>query len=275
MLKRVLYIIVCAVLAVSCSTSKKSLRSTMIGELTGVEYIEKVLEVSPSRSNITAKAAMSIMLGDKSPLSFNSNIRIRRGEVIRFSVAPMLGIEVARIDITPDGVLVIDRLHKRYVRAGFDELSRLLNTDLSFNILQSLFMNELFLPGKSGLTAFDTKYFTLNTGDSNIRLDVKNSGGFKYIFYTSQKDGRLEETVIGLKKTDFSLHCKYDDFKMLKDDLFPQKMKLYTDGFAKSYSVDMRFSRIGTDSNWDSKTELSSKYKKISLTELIKILFNK
>lgn len=272
MVKRILYIVVCTLLAVSCSTSRKSLRNTMIGGLTGVEYMEKVLDISPSRSNITAKASVEISCGDKEPLRFNSNIRIRRGEVIRFSVAPMLGIEVARVDITPDGILAVDRLHKRYVKAGFDELSSLVNTDLNFNILQSLFMNELFLPGKYNVNVTDAEKFNLNDEEGRVRLDVKSSKEFEYSFYTQPDDGSLKETVISLKNTDFSIHCKYDDFTMLKDDLFPQKIRFSAEGFVNPYMLDMKLSRIGTDSDWDSKTELTSKYKKIPLAELVKIL---
>lgn len=271
-MKRILYLIFCAVLVVSCSTSRKSLRNTMIGGLTGVEYMEKVLDISPSRKNITARTSIEILIDDKSPLSFSSNLRIRRGEVIRFSIAPMLGIEVARVDITPDGVLAVDRLHKRYVKAGFDELSSIANTELSFNIIQSLLMNELFLPGKTGVDRTDVEKFKLNQGENIIRLDVRNSKDFDYSFFTSPKDGSLEETVIKLRNTDFSIHCKYDDFTMLEDDFFPRKIKFSAGGFGKPYIMDMKLSRIGTDSGWDSNTVLSSKYKKVPLLEFLKSL---
>ena len=83
---------------------------------------------------------------------------------------------------------------------------------------------------------------------------------------------RLEETVISLKGLPYSLHCSYSDFTMLNRDVFPQRINLYTEGTGKKYSLDMKLSRIGTDSNWDTNTELSSKYKKISLPELLKIV---
>ena len=65
--------------------------------------------------------------------------RLKRGESIQLLVAPLLGIEVARLEITW-WIVGVDRLNKRYVNVSFEELSRLANTDLSFNILQSLFL---------------------------------------------------------------------------------------------------------------------------------------
>lgn len=47
---------------------------------------------------------------------------MKRDEVIQLSIAPFLGIEVARAEISPDGVLVMDRMNKRYVQVPFDEL---------------------------------------------------------------------------------------------------------------------------------------------------------
>lgn len=69
---------------------------------------------------------------------------MKKGEVIQLSVAPLLGIEVARLEISPDRILAVDRLHKQYVEVSFDELNRMADLNLSFNVLQSLFLNEIF-----------------------------------------------------------------------------------------------------------------------------------
>ena len=271
-MKHFIYIFLSLMLVTSCSTSRKSLRNTMIGGLTGVEYMEKVIEWTPARENLTARARIELNTRTPSPVSVNATLRIRRGEIIRISVAPFLGIEVARIDITPNRVLVVDRMNKRYVEAGFSEISGLLNTDVDFNIIQSLIMNEIFLPGKRVLSLSDAEKFTLTPADGRARLQIKLSKRVDYNFFTSVTDGRLEETVMSLKGMPYSLHCIYTDFTMLNSDVFPQRINIYTAGTDKKYSLDMKLSRIGTDSNWETNTELSSKYKKISFTELLKML---
>jgi len=69
---------------------------------------------------------------------------MKKGEVIQLSVVPLLGIEVARLEISPERILAVDRLHKQYVEVSFEDLNRMANLNLSFNVLQSLFMNESF-----------------------------------------------------------------------------------------------------------------------------------
>lgn len=270
-MKQISYIVLLVLILTSCSTSRNTLRNTTIGGLSGTEYMEKVIEWTPSRDNLTARARIELNVGSSSPMSVNANMRVRRGEIIRFSVAPILGIEVARIDITPDKIMAVDRMNKRYVELGFAEISSLLNTELDFNILQSLILNEIFIPGKDKLSVADASGFTLSPYADRARLQVKGTKRIGYSFFTSATDGRLEETVIALKDLPYSLHCRYADFTMLGNDVFPQSIEMMSEGADKKYSLDMKLSRVNTDSNWDSKTELSSKYRKMSVQELLKL----
>lgn len=270
-MKQISYIVLLVLILTSCSTSRNTLRNTTIGGLSETEYMEKVIEWTPSRDNLTARARIELNVGSSSPMSVNANMRVRRGEIIRFSVAPILGIEVARIDITPDKIMAVDRMNKRYVELGFAEISSLLNTELDFNILQSLILNEIFIPGKDKLSVADASGFTLSPYADRARLQVKGTKRIGYSFFTSATDGRLEETVIALKDLPYSLHCRYADFTMLGNDVFPQSIEMMSEGTEKKYSLDMKLSRVNTDSNWDSKTELSSKYRKMSVQELLKL----
>lgn len=264
-----------------CGTSRKTSRNVMIGDLSGTEYMEQVIAWSPSRTNLTAKSALTLNTGSGSPLKVTANLRIRRNEVIRLTVAPLLGIEVARIDITPDNVLIIDRMNKRYVRASFSDISSLFNTQVDFNVLQSLFLNEIFLPGKNSLTVTDASGFEISSLGSRAQLTAITSprtfaGKLIYTFLTSATDGRLEETSISVKNSPYALRCTYTDFSALKSthgsDIFPQRIKLSVIGADKPYSLQLDLSRLGTDSDWESTTQLSSKYKEITLLEALKML---
>lgn len=271
-MKQIGYIVLFVLVLASCTASRNTLRNTVIGGLSGTEYMEKVIEWAPSRKNLTARARIELNVGEVSAMSVNANVRIRRGEIIRVSVAPFLGIEVARIDITPDRVLAIDRMNKRYVELDFSELGSLLDTRLDFNILQSLMLNEIFIPGKERLSADDAGKFTLSPREGQAELQVKGSRQIGYSFYTSATDGRLEETVIYLKNLPFSLHCRYNDFTMLGNDVFPQLIEMRSEGASKDYSLGMKLSRIGTGSDWDAESEVPSKYRRVSVQELIKLI---
>ena len=268
-----------ALLLTGCSTSRNALRNTVIGGLSGTEYMEKVIEWTPQRENLTARTRVQLNMGSEtSSVSVNANMRIRRGELIRLSVAPVLGIEVARMDITPKGVLVIDRMNRRYVEIGFAEVADILKVEVDFNALQSLFLNEIFLPGRESLTVEDAVKFDLSEQDGRAHLQVRDSRSqmkdSRYSFFTSATDGRLEETVISLKDLPYVLHCRYTDFTMVGSDVFPQSIELTPEGTQKKYSLGLKLSRIGTDSGWDAKSEVPAKYRKMTVQEVIQLIIN-
>ncbi|WP_291558100.1 DUF4292 domain-containing protein [Bacteroides sp.] len=266
-----------ALLLTGCSTSRNVLRNTVIGGLSGTEYMEKVIEWTPQRENLTARTRVQLNMGsESSSVSVNANMRIRRGELIRLSVAPVLGIEVARMDITPKGVLVIDRMNRRYVEIGFAEVADILKVEVDFNALQSLFLNEIFLPGRESLTVEDAVKFDLSEQDGRAHLQVKDSRSqmkdLRSSFFTSATDGRLEETVISLKNLPYALHCRYTDFTMVGSDVFPQSIELTPEGTQKKYSLGLKLSRIGTDSGWDAKSEVPAKYRKMTVQEVMQLI---
>lgn len=152
-------LVVAVALVVSCSSSRKVARTPMIGGLTGTDYIEKVIELSPVWQSLSGKVTLSLSTPEGVSKVGSATLRLKRDESIQLSVAPLLGIEIARLEISPDGILALDRLNKRYVQVSFEEVNSWAHTDLSFAILQSLFLNELFVPGKQRVAVTDAGDF--------------------------------------------------------------------------------------------------------------------
>jgi hypothetical protein len=205
----------------------------------------------------------------------NGIMRIKKGEVIQLSIAPLLGIEVARAEISPYGVLVIDRMNKRYVRVTFTELQELTNAQLDFHTLQALFLNEIFLPGKKELTSRDFKAFEMEQVGREVRLDVRKTKGFAYSFLTEVPDALLKESSVGVKGMSYGLIWKYDNFRPFGQKPFPNFMKLSLQGAKKTMNASFSLSRLSTNSNWETRTKVSDRYEQVKLEDLIKQLLKK
>ena len=275
MMKRYLYYtLLVGIMAfmVSCSSTKRATKMPMVGGLTGVEYMEKVIESAPDWTSLSAKTSLELMLGKKEKTHVNATFRIRRDDVIQLSVTPVLGIEMARLELSPEGLLLVDRLNKRYVRASFAEVSQLLHVDLNFHILQSLFMNELFLPSKTTLGLEDVALFDLTMIGEQAKLQPKKTKRINYQFYTSSQNGSLEKTIVGLRGTEFALDWDYSDFGNLEGHLFPRKTNITLRGTSETYALGLKMSRLSVNGKWEGHTRLSSKYKEIALQEILKVL---
>ena len=278
MTKRLYHILGIAVLVLllaSCSSTQSLKKSQSIEGMTETEYVESVISHAGGWDAMTAKVALAIDWEGKGATKVNGTLRIKKGEVIQLSIAPLLGIEVARADISPDGVLVIDRMTKRYVEVSFAEVKALANADLDFHTLQALFLNELFLPGKDDLTSRDASSFRLEVGRDGGTLDVKKAKRFSYRFLTQAPEALLKESCIGLMNTPYRLKWEYAGFRPLDAKLFPSEMQVSFLGAKKPVKASFALSRLSTNADWDTHTEVSKRYEKVELEDILKLLLNK
>lgn len=261
----------CLVLVVAaCSSTRKLSKEPSVGGLTGIAYLEKVIENAPDWDRISGKVTMTLSASGKSS-RFSATMRIKRGQAIQFSVAPLLGIEMVRMEISPAGLLIIDRLHKRYVEVPFSSLDKLAKTGLDFDVFQALFLNELFLPGKGELSIADASQFTISSVEERVHLQVKRKLPLVYTFLTTVEEGWLEESRIIVPDSPYALRWTYRDFKAVDKKPFPAAMEVDIAGAGKPLSVSMQFSRLSVGGDWEVHTEIPSKYQRMSVEELLKL----
>lgn len=275
-IERLLTIILLALFVVSCSTTKNAKKADFIEGLSEKEYWENVLSNcgGVEREALTAKMSLVLDVSGKTT-KVNGTMRIKKGEVIQLSIAPLLGIEVARAEISPYGVLVIDRMNKRYVRVTFTELQELTNAQLDFHSLQALFLNEIFLPGKKDLTSRDLLAFDIELVGRDVRLDVRKTNRFAYTFLMQGTEALLKESLVGLRDANYALSWKYENFRSLGQKQFPNTMTLSFMGLKKPMNATFSLSRLTANSNWESYTKVSDKYEQVKLEDLIKRLLEK
>lgn len=120
-------------------------------------------------------------------LTVNGTMKLKAGERMQLSfLMPILRSEVARIDIIPDEVILVDRMGKRYVQVSRQELKGMLPKKATFRHLEKLLYaasrpggkntltgTELGIPslekGKIELTDFSTKPFNMTPTELSSR----------------------------------------------------------------------------------------------------------
>ncbi len=76
-------------------------------------------------------------------------MKLKRKEMIQFSLLmPILRTEVARVQVTPDELLIVDRMNRRFVRAGDSELRYAVVAGFTYEKLEKL-LRRLAKDGKS------------------------------------------------------------------------------------------------------------------------------
>jgi len=77
--------------------------------------------------------------------SFSGLIRIQKDSLIWASISVALGVELARVLITPDSVKFMNRLKSEYFAESIDYIEQLFHADFTFDLIQNLLTNEIFL----------------------------------------------------------------------------------------------------------------------------------
>ena len=275
--------ILCSILFVSCGTKKtidspSSVKTVETSTLKKMDYVRKVYNNATNAKNIVSKIDFTIDANGKN-ISVDGRIYMRKDEVIRVVLAPFGIMEVGRVEFTPDYVLVVDRMHKQYVKATYNDLSFLKNNGLNFYSLQALFWNELFLPGTNRLTDNMLDKFDSDLAAGTQRKVRTKSGSLNFEWDTTVASGRIDAANVtygtGTANAS-SASWKYDTFSALGSKTFPARQSVsFTGKTGKTNStikVDIRMKKLTTDSNWETHSSVSDKYKKVSAEEALKIL---
>ena len=138
-------------------------------------------------SCLTAKVKVDLEGMGKS-ISVNGQLRMKRDDVVQLSLT-FLGMEVGRMEFTPQDVLIIDRMNKQYVRAAYSEVGFLQRANLDFYALQALFWNELFIPGERNVGAHASR-FRLSEASGRRALTLTGTPRLNYTFYAAPSSAR-------------------------------------------------------------------------------------
>ena len=87
-----------------------------------------------------ARATLTI---DEEIISANCTMQVVRDSMLVISVMPMLGIEVYRIEATPDELIAINKLNHQYLRTDYQQVNRYVTPPLRWEDLQQIASNEL------------------------------------------------------------------------------------------------------------------------------------
>lgn len=281
-MKHIFLILTCAVLLTACRTSRQAQSSqsalTPSGQGTGANaaageqalaYATRIASGKVSQNFLIASAKARVGYGSQS-LSVNARLSMKRDDVVRISLR-LLGMEVGLLEFTPADVLVVDRYNKRYVRAAYSEVDFLRAAGLDFYSLQALFWNELFAPGERNATRAASRFALSGTADRPV-LTLADAPRLSYAFTTIAQQGVVEQLVVKGKNSadrgEFS--WQYGAFTPYGGRQFPTSMQMKVTGTGTDASLSLELSGLKSDSDWNTRTTVPAKYKRLTVSEIFK-----
>ena len=271
---------------VSCGTKKAlvdtkrpdgSTASTIVPtENEKMDFMRMVYDNEVYTQSIASKIKFTINTGRKD-LSVSGSLRMKKDEVIRIQLTPLGLMEVGRLEFTKDYVLLMDRMNKEYVKASYSDVGFLRKNGLDFYALQAIFWNKLFVPGTQSITDSSLKNFTVAFNNKPSETVISHKRGDMSYLWTADGTTALIKSVDitydGKASGTTTVTCSYGAFKPLGTKLFPTditlKMKSDAVKKAENLSVNISINNPDTDGDWDTFTSISSKYKQVSVQDVM------
>ncbi|MBS7566056.1 DUF4292 domain-containing protein [Mucilaginibacter sp. Bleaf8] len=140
-------LVVCLVVAAGCKTKKQVVARTPVnttnnadaGKLSKIQAIQGK-QVSFNTFSGKAKTKLNI---DGKTNDVTLNIRIQHDQKIWVSITALLGVEVARALITPDSIMVINRLQGVYIKKPFSYIHTYAGQQVNYKTVESLLIGNV------------------------------------------------------------------------------------------------------------------------------------
>lgn len=259
----------------SCKPKERIVQAeTELEDKTNLNLFEDVLTKELKYTTFSSKMSMSFSTGRR-VLNSKATLRIVRDEGIQLSLQPVFGIEMFRLYMQPDCIIILDRMNKRYVHESIDDIKKQFPVGFDFYTLQSLFTNALFIPEQSNISTNDYKNFKYSKSSDNYLLSARDKkSNIDYSFCVNGNDQITLAQMYMLNK-DYSLDWVYDEFVLTGNLFFPHKMQVLATTEKRKIDTSMSLSSISLNEPLSLDSSIPSSYAKVDLNEVIKLLSDK
>ena len=165
------------------------------------------------------------------------NLKMKKDSIIWVSVTAIMGLEAARILITPDSIKVMDRINKEYLARDFNFLTRYTNCKLTISQLQNILLGNHLFPAEN--------YFLLKneSGLVNATAEINKVENFLEI---SGDNYRVKSSLLTNLVTMQKMKVDYDEFSEVEKKMVPNKLEINVKSNNEEMKISMNYSNIST-----------------------------
>ncbi len=252
----------------SCSTQRRTIKEPLKEQ--GSEFLFNNLKANELQYQNFSARFSARFIQDKKETQITGQIRIKKDSLIWISVSPLMGIEMVRFLISNDSIWYMNRMENSYFAGSFDNINRIINSTLDYDMLQSFLTGNDFsryenTSFKSGIDNMDYKLVTTNR--RKLKKFVKNNSEInipiQHIWLNPDnfKISRImvrEVTPNGRKAEAKYAHENIDG------QLVPVNIIFDVETIDKKTSIDINYSKITMSDSLNFPFKIPEKYARLN-----------
>jgi hypothetical protein len=181
------------------------------------------------------------------------NIRINRDKKIWVSVTALLGIEVARALITPDSVLVINKLQHVYIKKPFSFIHAYASKQINYKTLEALLVGNA-MPGV--LNDNRTVIAPADNGNTTLSGNLQDLV-YKLLLNPGKKAAQLNLSNPAEAQT---LQVINYTFIQVDNKVVPSQIDIQSAIKSKKIKVNLQYSKVDFDQQLDYPFNIPESY---------------
>ncbi len=243
-------------------------------EVVTPEVDEEVIAVSETLSAMQERQASFDFFASRFSGSANINnthydisgtIRIRKDSAIYLSLSPFLGIEMARVLITPEEVLFLNRLEGTYYQGDMDRLNRMFNTNIDFHMLQAILVGNDF-------SHFTSDRFSVSRDKDRLllrnpeRYPITGAAlglPFQQNIWLDQDSYLIQENLIYEPRKQQSIRAKYGRYNRIGQQELPGEVSLVITDPGNRVELIMSYRRTSIDEPQPMDVNIPERYQRM------------
>lgn len=251
----------------SCSPGKKAIRSPLKEE--GEEYLIEQMQTNQNHfETFKGKAIASISSAGKTN-DVKINIRIRKDSAIWVSVNAGVGIEAARVLLTKDSVMFLNRLDKTFFAGNYEFINHLINASVDFDIVQALLTGNDFkwYDYQELKASVDNNLYQLESAHRRKLKKYSKLNEETNIIYQSMwlnpLNFKIERIKIKeVKNENKKIDAYYSNFKQINDQVLPLQYDI-TISAKDDVIIDATLMKVELNEDLSFPFNIPSKYEEI------------
>ena len=267
----------------SCSPVKKVVIHKETSNINEIKLFKSIENNELNYNTLySKKVELSVDINGKGN-NLKGMLRIRRDSFIWMSVTAPLGIEVARIYLTPDSVKFLDSYNKKYLLTDYGFFYDRFGISISYFCIQKILTNAYFnLEDCSSNESKNDKFKFERTDNDCVLSNIQKKAINRKIKKFFKKRRKNKDFALVLQKIhidpeyfrsykltledleeDMGITAIYSDFKDINGRIFPERIIFSSNFDENRIEVVLKLSRLEFDVNVAPTFRVPAKYKQL------------
>jgi hypothetical protein len=249
---KILYFVT-ALTLVSCGARKEVAERTVLTESSARKILKNHQKNKFDKQTLSADLKLNFAKKNSSR-NVSVKLRIQTGKMLWLS-GSFFGLPILKATITPNHVRYYNKLNKTYYEGDFSSLSKLLGTEVSFEMLQNLLLGDAIVPVRS-------RHFSAKITNQSYLLHPKNSKHpLRFWFHPFYY--KIEKQEVRNPDKEQMLTIAYKNYKNIENTRVPGSIELWVQDKSERAQIEIDFRSVSIDKKLSFPYKVPKGYQKI------------